>query len=178
MTTEGHGRGRREDHKKKINPEMDLELKEIRSRMEQLALKMQQEAKVRWRYEWPLNRKVKWQVKKLLARGQRRLMRRWLRHGENLSEPEEELIHICELETGRNLSDEEDKGSGGDLTNYHEGRDEFSYFQVRNEMRSIDDLIECQDNNRGNSYFQVGNDMRLARDLRNYQVGRSGLSSC
>jgi hypothetical protein len=38
--------------------------------MEQLTLKMQQEAKVRWRYEWPLNRKVKWHVQKLLVRKQ------------------------------------------------------------------------------------------------------------
>jgi hypothetical protein len=42
-------------------------------------------------------------------------MRRWLRHYENLSDIEEELIHICELETGRNLSDEEERRSDGDL---------------------------------------------------------------
>jgi hypothetical protein len=41
MATEGHGHGRREDRKKKRNPEMDLELSEIRERMEQLTLKMQ-----------------------------------------------------------------------------------------------------------------------------------------
>jgi hypothetical protein len=34
MATEGHGHGRGEDHNREINPEMDLELKEIRERME------------------------------------------------------------------------------------------------------------------------------------------------
>jgi hypothetical protein len=33
MDTKGHGCGHREDHKKKKNPEMDLELIEIRARM-------------------------------------------------------------------------------------------------------------------------------------------------
>jgi hypothetical protein len=37
--------------------------------MEKLAFKMQQEAKVHWRYEWPLKRTTKWHVQKLLARG-------------------------------------------------------------------------------------------------------------
>jgi hypothetical protein len=68
MATEGHECGRREDYKKKCNPEMDLELNEIRERMEQLALRMHKEEKVHWRYECPLNRKVKWHVQKLLAR--------------------------------------------------------------------------------------------------------------
>jgi hypothetical protein len=69
MATEGHGHGRREDYKKKCNPEMDLELNEIRERMEQLALRMQQEVKVHWRYECPLNKKVKWHVQRLWPEG-------------------------------------------------------------------------------------------------------------
>jgi hypothetical protein len=56
--------------------------------MEQLTLKMQQEAKVRWRYEWPLNRKSKWPVQKLLARKQQQELRKWLRYVENLSDTE------------------------------------------------------------------------------------------
>jgi hypothetical protein len=55
MATEGHGRGKKEGHKHKCNPNMDREFNEIRARMEQLALNMQQEAKVQWRYECPLN---------------------------------------------------------------------------------------------------------------------------
>jgi hypothetical protein len=49
--------------------------------------------------------------------------------------------------------------------NCQEGRDEFSNFQVGNEMRSIEDLIDCQEGNNGNSYFQVGNEMRSTEDL-------------
>jgi hypothetical protein len=37
-------------------------------------------------------------VKILLARGQQQLLKRWLRHAENLSDTEEEMIHICEPE--------------------------------------------------------------------------------
>jgi hypothetical protein len=47
---------------------MDKELTEIRARMEELALRVQQNAKTHWVYEWPLRRKAKWPVKKLLAR--------------------------------------------------------------------------------------------------------------
>jgi hypothetical protein len=42
--------------------EIDKELSEIRVEMEKLALKMQHEAKVRCRYEWPLKRKFEWHV--------------------------------------------------------------------------------------------------------------------
>jgi hypothetical protein len=137
--------GRREVRKKKCNPEMDLELNEIRERMEQLALRMQQEAKVHWRYECPLKRKEKWLVQNLLARKQQQELRRWLRELENLSDIEEELIHICEPEIGRHLSDEEEVRSDKDLINCQERRDGFSYFQVGNEMRSLEDLIDCQE---------------------------------
>jgi hypothetical protein len=41
MATEGHECGQTKGCKKKINPEMDLELNEIRARMEKLTLKMQ-----------------------------------------------------------------------------------------------------------------------------------------
>jgi hypothetical protein len=54
---------------------MDKELAEIRERMEELALRVQQNAKTHWVYEWPLRRKAKWPVKKLLARGQQRLLK-------------------------------------------------------------------------------------------------------
>jgi hypothetical protein len=105
---------------------MDLEFNQIKSQMEKLAFKMQQDAKVHWVYEWPMKKKAKWPVKKLLAREQQRLMRVWLRHAENLSDTEEELIHICEPETGRNLSDEEEKRSDEDLVNCQVGRNGLS----------------------------------------------------
>jgi hypothetical protein len=160
---------------RKVKQEIDKELAEIRARMEQLTLKMQQEAKVHWRYEWPLNKKAKWPVQKLLARKQQQELRKWLRYAESLSDTE--LVCICEPEVGETLSDEEE-GSVSDLINCQEGRDEFSYCQVGNEMRSLEDLIDCQEDNNGNSYCQEGNDMRLAEDLINCQVGRSELSSC
>jgi hypothetical protein len=48
---------------------MDKELTEIRARMEELALRVQQNTKTHWVYEWPMKKKVKCLVKKLLARG-------------------------------------------------------------------------------------------------------------
>jgi hypothetical protein len=50
---------------------------------------------------------VNWPVHKLLARRQQQVVRKWLRHVENLSSIEEKVIHTCELEIGMNLSDEE-----------------------------------------------------------------------
>jgi hypothetical protein len=46
MVTEGHERGGRGDHYQKSKVEIDKELTEIRARMEQLTLKMQQEVKL------------------------------------------------------------------------------------------------------------------------------------
>jgi hypothetical protein len=69
-----------------------------------------------WTYEWPLKRKVKWPVHKLLvAKRQQQAVRKWLRHAENLSDTEEKVIHICEPDIGRNLSDDEEKRSVKDL---------------------------------------------------------------
>jgi hypothetical protein len=44
-------------------------------------------------------------------------LRRWLREVENLSEIEEKVIHICEPEIGRSLSDEEEVRSVKGLIN-------------------------------------------------------------
>jgi hypothetical protein len=48
-------------------------------------------------------KKAKWPVKELMVRGQRRLLKRWLRYAENLNGPEEEMVQVCEPETGRGL---------------------------------------------------------------------------
>jgi hypothetical protein len=45
MATKGHGCGHREDRKQKKNPEMDLELVEVRARIEKLTLRMQRGCK-------------------------------------------------------------------------------------------------------------------------------------
>jgi hypothetical protein len=54
MATEGHKRSQGKDHQKKIKEKMDKELEEIRVETDRLALKMQQESQVHWRYEWPM----------------------------------------------------------------------------------------------------------------------------
>jgi hypothetical protein len=46
MATKGHGHCHWEDRKQKRNPEMDLELAEIRVRMEDLSLWVQQNAMI------------------------------------------------------------------------------------------------------------------------------------
>jgi hypothetical protein len=84
---------------------------EIRARMDELALRMQQNAKSRWVYEWPMKMKVKWPVRELMAKRQQRLLKIWLRHAENLNRPEEKMVQVCEPEDGRNLSSEDDMGS-------------------------------------------------------------------
>jgi hypothetical protein len=89
--------------------------------------------------------RVKWHVQKLLARRQQQVVRKWLRHVENLSGIEEKVIHICEPEIGRNLSDEEEMRSTRDLMNCQEGRDKFLYFHMGDEMGSSRDLIDCQE---------------------------------
>jgi hypothetical protein len=116
---------------------MDKELTEIRARMEELAFQMQQDAKSRWVYEWPMKTKVKWPVKELLARRQWRVLKEWLRYVEDLR-VEEEVVHVCEPEAGRNLSDDEEKRSLEDLRDCQAGSEEFSIFQeIRRGHRMI-----------------------------------------
>ena len=65
---------------------MDKELEEIRAELDRLMLKMQQEAHISWKYEWPLKRKVKWPIQQLIARRKKHNLRRWLRHAETHSD--------------------------------------------------------------------------------------------
>jgi hypothetical protein len=91
--------------------------------------------------EWPMRKpKEKWPVKELMVRRQRRLLKRWLRYAENLNGPEEEMVQVCEPETGRGLDEENEMGSAEDLKNCQEGREEIPVFQVGNELRSLRDL--------------------------------------
>jgi hypothetical protein len=53
-----------------------------------------------------------------LARGQRRLLKIWLRHAENLNEPEEEVVHVCEPKSGKNISDDEEERLVSGLMNF------------------------------------------------------------
>jgi hypothetical protein len=175
MATEGQGCGHREDHKQQRKDEMDKELAEIRARMEELALRMHQDAKPHWVYEWPMKTKVKWPVKEFLAKRQRRLLKGWLRYVESLRD-EEEMVHVCEPEAGRNLSDDEEERSLEDLVNCQVGRDELSSCQVGNRKRSNEDLVNCQEGSEESSDYQEGNEMRSLEDLIGCQ-GSSGESS-
>jgi hypothetical protein len=66
------------------------------------------------------------------------------------------MVHICEPEVGRNLGDDEEKGSWKDLRNCQVSSEESSYCQVGNEMGSLDDLIDCQVGRVEIPDFQVG----------------------
>jgi hypothetical protein len=88
-----------------------------------------------------MKRKEKWLVKKFLARRQQRLLRGWMRYVESLKD-EEEMVHMCEPETGRNLSDDEEERSSRDLIDCQVGNKKFPIFQVgrENEMRLFESL--------------------------------------
>jgi hypothetical protein len=140
---------------------------------------MQQKAKSRWVYEWPMRKpKDKWSVKELMVRRQCRLLKGWLRYAENLDGPEE-MVLICEPETGKDLSDFEDEwGSDEDLKNCQVGRIEIPNCQEGKELRSLRDLTDCHEDSQGISHFQLGNDMRSLRDLEDYQEGSGSISNC
>jgi hypothetical protein len=123
--------------------------------------------------------KIKWPVKELMVRRQRRLLRGWLRYAENLNGPEEEMVQVCEPETGRGLNDEENElGSAEDLKNCQEGREEIPVCQVGNELRSLRDLRDCQEDSQGISHCQLGNEMRSLRDLEDCQEGSRSIPYC
>jgi hypothetical protein len=113
--------------------------------------------------------KVKWVVKEMLARRQRRLLKMWLRHVKILRD-EEDMVHVCEPKDRRNLSDEDELRSLEDIRYCQEGRMEISNCQVGNEMRSLQVLIDCQEDNREMSCCQEGNEMG-SEDLIGYQEG-------
>jgi hypothetical protein len=102
------------------------ELADIKKEIEKIALRMQQKAKSRWVYEWPMRKaKAKWPVKELMARRQRRLLRGWLRYAENLNRPEE-MVQMCEPETGRGLNDAEgEMRSARDLKHFRRAENKF-----------------------------------------------------
>jgi hypothetical protein len=96
---------KKEPEKADERTEMDKELYDIKREMEELEMKMRQDKKPRWVHEWPMKKpKVKWPVRELMVKRQRRLLRRWLRYAENLKATEEEMVYICEPETGERVS--------------------------------------------------------------------------
>jgi hypothetical protein len=138
---------------------------------------MQQNAKSKWVYEWPMKTKAKWPVKELMARRQRRLLRGWLRHAENLNGIEK-MVQICEPETGRSLSSEDELGSAEDLKDYKEGNPEIPNCQVGKGLRSLRDLTNCHEDSQGISHCQVGNGSRSLSDLIDCQEGIQEFPIC
>jgi hypothetical protein len=158
---------------------MDKELAEIRADMEKLEMKMRQDKKSRWVYEWPIKKsKVKWPVRELMVIRQRRLLKGWLRYAENLKATEEEMVQVCEPEIGEILGEEIEMGSADDLKNCREGREEIPDFQEGNELRSLRDLTDCQEDSQGISICQVGNEERSLRDLKDCQEGSGRFPDC
>jgi hypothetical protein len=73
-----------------------------------------------------MKQKVKWPIQQLMARRQKKMLRRWLRQVEDLRNTEEEIVYLCELEIGESLNGGE--RSVEDLVDYQEGRKEKSGF--------------------------------------------------
>jgi hypothetical protein len=121
--------------------------------------------------------KEKWPVKELMARRQHRLLRGWLRHAKNLDEPEE-MVQVCELETGRTLDAEDEMGLAEDLIDCQEDSQEIPNFQEGKELRLLRDLTNCHEDSQGISHCQEGNDTRSLRDLMDYQEGSRKIPIC
>jgi hypothetical protein len=107
----------------------------------------------------------------LLARRQQQVVRKWLRHAENLSGIEDRVVHICEPEIGRNLGDEEEMRSARDTMNCQESGDEFLYFHLGDEMGSSRDLIDCQEGKNEIPNFQVSKGEEMSSEVSSYQQG-------
>jgi hypothetical protein len=107
--------------------------------------------------------KESWPVKQLMVMRQRRLLRKWLRYAETLKAIEEKMIDHCKPKTGRGLDDWDDEeielGSTEDLKHCQEGREEeIPDCQEGNELRSAEDLMDCQEDSEGISHCQLGNE--------------------
>jgi hypothetical protein len=82
--------------------------------------------------------------------------------GQMTAEAVNKMVEVCKPETGRGLDDEEfEWGSSEDLKNYQEGREvEIPDCQEGNELRSVEDLTDCQEDSQGISHCQLGNERR------------------
>jgi hypothetical protein len=120
--------------------------------------------------------KINWPVKELMARGHHRMLRGWLRHAKNLDGPEE-MVLICEPETGKILGEENKMGSAEDIKNFQEGREEIPYFQMGTELRSTEYLMDCHEDSQGVSHCHLENEMRSLRDLKDCQEGSGSISN-
>jgi hypothetical protein len=68
MATKGYKNAERKDLELTSEAEWDEELADMNARIDELAMEMQQNARPRWVYEWPMGQpKVKWPVKQLMV---------------------------------------------------------------------------------------------------------------
>jgi hypothetical protein len=186
MVTEDHRHARKNKSKAEklveFDKEMTKELYELKADIEKFELWMRQDRRRRWMCEFPMEKATaKWLVRELMVRGQHRMLKRWLRYAENLKATEEKMICHCETETGRGLYDDEEDELrlDEDLKYCQEGREEeIPDCQEGNESRSVEDLMDCQEDSQGIPHCQQGNDKRSLRDLEDYQEGSRSISVC
>jgi hypothetical protein len=56
--------------------------------------------------------------------------------------------------------------------------EEIPVFQEGNELRSAEDLTDCQEDSQGISHCQLGNERRSLRDLEDCQEGSGSILDC
>jgi hypothetical protein len=117
------------------------------------------------------NRFAGGQIDRKMAKRQCKLLKWWLRPTKNLYRPEKR-VQSCVPDIGRILGEENEMRSAEDLKNCQVGRVEIPVFQVGNELRSLGDLRECHEDSQGISHCKLGNEMRSLQDLKDYQEGR------
>jgi hypothetical protein len=130
--------------------------------------------------ELPMKKaKEKWPVKELMVRGQRRLLKRWLRYAENLKATEEKMIYVCEPETGRGLDDFEEM-NWDQLRISSTARRAEKKFQISRwaTVEITEDLTDCQEDSQGISHCQLGNERRSLWDLEDCQEGSGSILNC
>jgi hypothetical protein len=93
---------------------------------------------------------------------------------------DKKMVQACELETGEGLDDDEEDElrSAEDLKDCQEGRVEIPVFQEGNELRLVEDLVDCQEDSQGISHCQLGNGRRSLWDLKDYQEGSGSIEDC
>jgi hypothetical protein len=135
-----------------------------------------EEGPVDRRFEVPTgNQKSRFGSEEEFERSLDREVTQNLQRGEVL---ERGFIWVCEPETGRNIIDEDELRSVEDLKDCQERRIEVPNCQEGNEMRSLQDLINCHEDSQGISHFQEGNESRLLWGLINCQEDSRKIPIC
>jgi hypothetical protein len=104
---------------------------------------------------------------------------------ESLMRQNEELVEVCEPETGKDLDDDDDDwdelGSTDDLKHCRLGKkEEILVSQEGNRLRSVEGLKDCREDSQGISNCQLGKEteMRSAEDLMDCQEDNEETLHC